>query len=95
VTRKRLDLLQEGKVVGTKAIVPFLRRFMDLNDDKAKAWRTIKDWKKKYGLPIHEEINGQPSVIPSEVVTFFIATPEGLKEGVTKGEFRTMLEKRQ
>lgn len=60
---------------------------MDLNDDKDKAWRTIKDWKKKYCLPIHEEINGQPSVIPEEIVAWFALTTEGLSKGGTRGDF--------
>lgn len=84
-----------GMIVGTKAIIPYLRSFMSLNPDPEKAWRTIKDWKKKYKLPIHKTMNSQPAIIPSEIVEFFALGREGLKEGVTKGDFRTMLEKRQ
>lgn len=84
--RECLEILRDGKIVGTRQIVPFLRKFMDLNPDKDKAWRTIKDWKKKYSLPIHEEINGQPSVIPDEIVAFFALTAEGLKRGGTRGD---------
>jgi len=85
----------EGKIVGTKAIVPFLRRFMDLNPDTAKAWRTIKDWKRKYNLPIHMELNRQPSVIPEEIMLFFALTPEGFRKGVTKGDFLKYLQNSQ
>ena len=90
--KERFDaLMSEGKIVGTRRIVPFLRYFMDLNDDGKKAWRTVKAWKKSYNLPIHEELNHQPSVIPSEIVLFFMATPEGFKKGVTKGDFLRFL----
>lgn len=90
-----------GMIVGVKSIIPYLRAFMSLNEDHVKAWRTIKDWKKRYGLPIHEGLNGQPSVIPEEIVEFFALADDrlrkrrGFKQGVTKGDFLRYLAKGQ
>lgn len=88
-------------IVGVKNIIPYLKAFMSLNDDHVKAWRTIKDWKKRYGLPIHESLNGQPSVIPEEIIDFFaladnrLRSRKGFKKGVTKGDFLKYLAKGQ
>lgn len=94
-TDSKTKLLLEGKIVSSKRIVFFLRRFMNLHPDPGEAWRTIKRWKKKYDLPIHREINGQPSIIPEEIMLYFALSPEGLVEGVTKGEFLRLLKKSQ
>lgn len=92
---QRKELIRDGKIVSSKSIVFYLRKFMKLHKDPGEAWRTIKRWKKKYNLPIHREINGQPSIIPEEIIVYFTLSPEGLKEGVTKGEFRRLLKKCQ
>lgn len=46
-------------LIGSKAIVLYLRTVMDLSSDSQIAWQRVRRWK-KYGLPIEKMPNGRP-----------------------------------
>ena len=50
--------------VGRKEIVAFLRPYIKLNPDADKAWRTVRRWRIRYGLPIDTQPNGKPYIDP-------------------------------
>jgi hypothetical protein len=58
-------------IKGTKALVPFLRRFIDLHAEKDEAWRTVKRWRKKYGLPIEYAPNDMPYMKENRFYTWW------------------------
>ena len=71
----------EEWIKGTKAIVPFMRQYVDLHADQREAWRTLKRWKKLYHFPIEEEPNGRPYVIKTVVKAWFKTYTKVLKGG--------------
>lgn len=48
--------------IGRKAIIAYLRPYLDLPDSLEFAWRKILRWKQRYGLPVESQPNGKPYV---------------------------------
>ncbi len=50
--------------VGRKAIIAYLRPYLNLSEDSEVAWNMIRRWRKHYELPIDTQPNGKPYVDP-------------------------------
>lgn len=48
--------------IGRKAIIEYLRPYLDLPSTHEYAWRKILRWRQKYGLPIESQPNGKPYI---------------------------------
>ncbi len=46
--------------IGRKAIIAFLRPYLDLPDKPENAWQKVCRWRDRYGLPIEYQPNGKP-----------------------------------
>ena len=46
--------------IGRKRIVAYLRPYIDLSPDFDIAWRKVRRWREKYGLPIFNQPNTTP-----------------------------------
>ncbi len=57
--------------VGRKAIIEYLRPYLDLSDDFTVAWRKVRRWRINYGLPILHQPNTIPYIDPEEFVMWW------------------------
>ena len=48
--------------IGRKAIIEYLRPYLDLPEDLKTAWQKVRRWRLRYGLPIESQPNGKPYV---------------------------------
>ena len=46
--------------IGRKRVVAYLRPYLELSADFSLAWRKVKRWKDRYGLPLLYQPNGTP-----------------------------------
>lgn len=52
--------------IGRKRIVAYLRPYIDLSPDPNLAWRKVRRWRDKYGLPLLYQPNGAPCLDAQE-----------------------------
>jgi len=57
--------MSEVWYVGRKAIIQYLRPYLDLSPDIHMAWQKIRRWRIKYGLPIDSQPNMRPYIDPA------------------------------
>lgn len=48
--------------IGRKAIINYLREFIDAPQKYTSAWIKVLRWRKRYGLPIERHVNGSPYI---------------------------------
>lgn len=48
--------------IGRKAMIEYLRPFLDLSDDLTIAWNKVRRWRRRYGLPVAVQPNGKPYI---------------------------------
>ncbi len=61
-TTRRREPEEQFFVLGKTACIPYLSRFMQLNEDPKAAWRKVLRWDKDYGLPLEYNPAGQPFI---------------------------------
>lgn len=52
--------------VGRKAIIKYLKQYIDLPDNLVYAWQKVRRWRVRYGLPIGTQPNDKPYIDPEE-----------------------------
>lgn len=63
--------MREGWHVGRKAIIAYLDPFLSLAPDPAMAWKKIRRWRIRYGLPIDTQPSGKPYIDPDRFVRWW------------------------
>jgi len=48
--------------IGRKAIIEYLRPYLDLSEDQDIAWNKVRRWKRRYSLPVETQPNGKPYI---------------------------------
>lgn len=65
-SRSRKKIIGDGELnswhVGRKAIIEYLRPYLDLSEDQDIAWNKVRRWKRRYSLPVETQPNGKPYI---------------------------------
>ncbi len=57
--------MSEVWYIGRKAIIQYLRPYLDLSPDIHMAWQKVRRWRIRYGLPIEVQPNDKPYIDPA------------------------------
>ncbi|MDD5007472.1 MAG: hypothetical protein PHU49_08010 [Syntrophorhabdaceae bacterium] len=62
--KTKIERMFDDIRVGRKAIIAYLRPFLNLPMNEDSAWQKVKRYRKNYVLPVERFLNGKPFVDP-------------------------------